>query len=169
MIPQVKKILYTTDLSKNSVYAFYHAVDMAKKYDAKICMLHVIETIPASAYGTRTDKLYQDQREAAEAVIRNRIRNFCDRVDQKKNLACMERIAKILVENGDPAQEILKAAEQEGCNLMVLGRHGKGFLEQTFLFPKYDIRNIKISGITVMLPSDCLCIQLRRQHTQTKA
>ena len=43
------------------------------------------------------------------------------------------------------------------------------FLEQTFLFPKYDIRNIKISGITVMLPSDCLCIQLRRQHTQTKA
>ena len=106
MIPQVKKILYTTDLSKNSVYAFYHAVDLAKKYDAKICMLHVIETIPASAYGTRTDKLYQDQREAAETVIRNRIRNFCDRVDQKKNLACMERIAKILVENGDPAQEI---------------------------------------------------------------
>ena len=43
------------------------------------------------------------------------------------------------------------------------------FLEQTFLFPEYDIRNIKISGITVMLPSDCLCIQLRRQHTQTKA
>ena len=43
------------------------------------------------------------------------------------------------------------------------------FLEQTFLFPEYNIRNIKISGITVMLPSDCLCIQLRRQHTQTKA
>ncbi|MDD4996930.1 MAG: universal stress protein [Syntrophales bacterium] len=156
MIPQVKKILYTTDLSKNSVYAFYHAVDMAKKYDAKICMLHVIETIPASAYGTRTDKLYQDQREAAEAVIRNRIRNFCDRVDQKKNLACMERIARILVENGDPAQEILKAAEQEGCNLMVLGRHGKGFLEQTFLgsVSRSVMDRAKMPVLVIPVPSE---------------
>ena len=31
MIPQIKKILYATDLSKNSAYAFYYAVDMAKK------------------------------------------------------------------------------------------------------------------------------------------
>jgi nucleotide-binding universal stress UspA family protein len=27
----------------------------------------------------------------------------------------------------------LKASDEEGCGLMVLGTHGKGFLKQTFL------------------------------------
>ena len=36
MIPEIKKILYATDLSKNSSYAFLYATDMARKYDAKI-------------------------------------------------------------------------------------------------------------------------------------
>lgn len=43
MIPQVKKILYATDLSKNSSYAFLFATDMARGHDAKIFILHVIE------------------------------------------------------------------------------------------------------------------------------
>jgi len=30
MIPEIKKILYATDLSKNSSYAFLYAADMAK-------------------------------------------------------------------------------------------------------------------------------------------
>ena len=30
MIPQIKRILYATDLTKNSAYAFFYAVDMAK-------------------------------------------------------------------------------------------------------------------------------------------
>ena len=31
MIPQIKKILYASDLSKNAAYAFFYAVDMARK------------------------------------------------------------------------------------------------------------------------------------------
>jgi nucleotide-binding universal stress UspA family protein len=30
-------------------------------------------------------------------------------------------------------QEILKAVDEEGCDVIVLGTHGKGFLEKTFL------------------------------------
>ena len=45
MIPQIKKILYATDLSKNSHYAFFYAVDMAKRYNATIVILHSIEPI----------------------------------------------------------------------------------------------------------------------------
>jgi nucleotide-binding universal stress UspA family protein len=47
MIPQIKKILYATDLSKNSSYAFLFATDMAKRYDAKIVILHVVQSFPA--------------------------------------------------------------------------------------------------------------------------
>ena len=43
MIPQIKKILYATDLSKNSEYAFYYSVDLAKKYGREIIILHAVE------------------------------------------------------------------------------------------------------------------------------
>jgi nucleotide-binding universal stress UspA family protein len=45
MIPKIKKILYATDLSKNSAYAFRYAVNSAKKHGAEIIILHVIEEI----------------------------------------------------------------------------------------------------------------------------
>ena len=43
MIPQIKKILYATDLTKNSTYAFYYAIDLARKHDARIIILHCVE------------------------------------------------------------------------------------------------------------------------------
>ena len=133
MIPKIKKILYATDLSKNSAYAFYYAVDMAKKHDAEIIILHTIEPIPASAFGTRTDKAEHSQHEVSMEVIRNRIRKFCEKVEEKNSLACVSLVTKILVQVGYPVEEILKAADEEGCDLIVLGNHGKGFLRQTFL------------------------------------
>jgi nucleotide-binding universal stress UspA family protein len=30
-------------------------------------------------------------------------------------------------------EEILKAADEEQCSMIILGTHGKGFLKQTFL------------------------------------
>jgi nucleotide-binding universal stress UspA family protein len=46
MVPQIKKILYATDLSKNSAYAFFYAVDMAKKHNARIVISHTVEPVP---------------------------------------------------------------------------------------------------------------------------
>jgi nucleotide-binding universal stress UspA family protein len=133
MIPPIKKIIYATDLSKNSVHAFYYAVDTAKKHDAEILMLNVIEPIPAGVYGSGTDKLQHTQMEASREVMRNRLRKFCDKVEEKNHVACVNLVAKIIVEVGDPAGEIIKVADREGGDLIVLGNHGKGFLAQTFL------------------------------------
>ena len=46
MIPEIKKILYATDLSKNSSYAFLYAGDMAKRHNARIVILHSVEPVP---------------------------------------------------------------------------------------------------------------------------
>jgi nucleotide-binding universal stress UspA family protein len=156
MIPPIKKILYATDLGKNSIYAFYYAVDMAKKYGAEICILHVIEPIPESTYGSGTEKLYRDQHEASVAVIQNRIRKFCSHVEEEKNLACVALVAKILVTVGNPAREILKAAEQEGCQVIVLGDHAKGFLSQAFLgsVSRSVMDDAKKPVFLIPLPSD---------------
>jgi nucleotide-binding universal stress UspA family protein len=34
---------------------------------------------------------------------------------------------------GHPVDEILKIADEEGCDMIVLGTHGKGFLAHAFL------------------------------------
>ncbi len=133
MIPQIKKILYATDLSKNSEYAFYYAVDMAKRHDAEIVFLHAIERISERAFGTLTEKVLHDQQKASVEVIRKRLQRFCEIVEEKNSLACVKLVAKFVVEVGFPAEEILKAADEEGCDLIVLGSHGKGFLQHAFL------------------------------------
>jgi nucleotide-binding universal stress UspA family protein len=133
MIQQIKRILYATDLSKNSAYAFYYAVDMAKKHDADIVILHTMEPISARAFGTLTGKVQRDQEEVSIEVIRNRLRKFCKKVEEKSSLACVALVTKILVQVGYPPEEILKAADEEECDVIVLGSHGKGFLRQTFL------------------------------------
>src|SRR4030042_558009 len=106
MIPKIKKILYATDLSKNSEYAFYYAVDMAKKHDAEIVILHAIEPISSRAFGTLTDKVHHDQQESSIEVIRNRLRKFCARVEEKNSLACVNLVTKLVVEVGYPVEEI---------------------------------------------------------------
>ena len=45
MIPQIKRILYTTDLSPNSGYLLRYAVESAKKHGAELIVLHVIEEL----------------------------------------------------------------------------------------------------------------------------
>ena len=45
MIPEIKKILYSTDLSENARYAFSYAASLANRYDAGITILHVLEDI----------------------------------------------------------------------------------------------------------------------------
>ncbi len=135
MIPQIKKILYATDLSKNSSYAFLYAADMAKRHDAKIVILHAIEPIPtyAEAYTGITDKIKQKQEEESIEFIKNHLQEFCKKAEAQIGLSCIELVSKILVSRGHPPEEILNAAEKEGCDVIVLGSHGKGFLAHTFL------------------------------------
>ena len=140
MIPQIKKILYATDLSKNSVYAYRYAMDMAEKYNAGIVTLHVIEPIPpqvkhyVSIYVDEAkweEKIKTEQKMAIEQ-IKKRLQEFCKRESQD-DPRCLLLVTKILVQPGHPVEEILKAAEEEACDVIILGTHGKGFLKETFL------------------------------------
>ena len=140
MIPHIKKILYATDLSKNSVYAFRYATKIAEKYGAGIVILHVVEPIPSIA--KHDMKIYVDEskweekmryeQEVAIERIKKRLQEFC-RQETQNAPQCFAQISSILVRPGYPVEEILKAADEEDCDMILLGTHGKGFLKQTFL------------------------------------
>jgi nucleotide-binding universal stress UspA family protein len=140
MIPQIKKILYATDLSKNSAYAFRYAINLAEKFNTEIAILHVIEPIPPIA--KHYMKIYVDEAKWEEKIkyeqelaieeIKKRIQEFCKKETQDIP-QCLALVSTILVRPGHPVEEILKAADEEHCSMIVLGTHGKGFLKQTFL------------------------------------
>ncbi len=137
MLPHVKKILYATDLSENSAYAFYFAVDIAQKHDAEIIILHAVEPIsPAVMPYIEREKVGQIEKESvADAVgeIKSRLQNFCRYVESQIGPPCVDLVSKTLVPLGHASEEILNNAEKESCDLIILGTHGKGFLVHTFL------------------------------------
>jgi nucleotide-binding universal stress UspA family protein len=140
MIPQIKKILYTTDLSKNSAYAFRYAVDMAQRRDANIVILHVIEPIPpavkhyVSIYvdEAKWEEKIKAEQETAIDRIKKRLHDFCKRETQNAP-QCLNLVSEILVRPGHAIEEILRLAEEKACDVIILGTHGKGFLKETFL------------------------------------
>jgi nucleotide-binding universal stress UspA family protein len=140
MTPQIKKILYATDLSKNSAYAFFYAVDMAKRHNARIIILHTIEPIYQYIYAEGAigiegalKKAKKQEQEMSIEEIKKRLQEFCKKTETQIGSPCVELVSNILVPLGHPVEEILKVADEEGCDAIVLGTHGKGFLRQTFL------------------------------------
>ena len=135
MIPQIKKILYATDLSKNSSYAFLFATDMARRHDAKIVILHVLESYPPyiNTYSGITDDFKQKQQEETIEDIKKHLHEFCKKAEAQIGPPCVALVSKILVPRGHPPEEILNVADEEGCDVIVLGTHGKGFLAHAFL------------------------------------
>jgi len=135
MIPQIKKILFPTDLSKNSAYAFYYAVYMARRDEAKIVILHAVEPLPPMLI-TFDDFVYQVAKDRWEEAVKNfkeRIQDISVKVDARMGISSVDLVSNILIRLGHPVEEILKVADEEGCDVIVLGTHGKGFLKQTFL------------------------------------
>lgn len=132
MIRKIKKILYTTDLSPNSAYAFRYAINSAKKHDATIIILHVVEE-RAPFFEEERQKMISEKK-ITEAMdrIRNQLKIFCDR-ELKDDPKCADRVVSIEVCQGYPPEEILKKADELNCDVIVMGTHGKGVIRHSFL------------------------------------
>jgi nucleotide-binding universal stress UspA family protein len=131
MILKIERVLYATDLSENSFYAFRYAVRVARQFAAKIIVLHVLEPVPGT-FGEEVRRLAEDQKRGnASEDVRNRLQHFCEVV--AKDTTCLDLVSNVLIRSGYPVEEILNTADEENCQMLILGTHGKGFLKHTFL------------------------------------
>jgi nucleotide-binding universal stress UspA family protein len=144
MIPKIKNILYATDLTKNSSYAFRYAIHSAQKYDGQIYIMHVLEKLTPSEEANmavfvysylphlQLEKIRQEKRDELNSQINKRLSEFAQR-ELQDDPDTLKRVASIMVVDGDPADEILKKADELNCDVIVMGTHGKGLLSHTFL------------------------------------
>ena len=140
LIPDIKKILYSTDLSQNARYAFGYAASLANLYGAGITILHVQEdTSPYSDSlvmnilgEDKWKELRETNSQKVAETIKERLKHFCE--DVSANLpACQFITDDIVVKIGNPVEEILRLANKQDFDLVVMGAHGYGILEEAML------------------------------------
>lgn len=177
MIPKIKNILYATDLSKNSAYAFPYAVNSAEHHKAKIHILHVLESEQANrspfwvdlfpdaglslGYGlellpqAELDAAYAKKKGAIKKEIKKRLDDFCKR-ELKNKAASLKIVSSIQVVEGDPAGEILEKAGRLKVDMVVMGSHGKGLLTHAFLGSVTEkvLNRIKIPVFIIPIPTE---------------
>ena len=140
MLPKIKRILYATDLSPNSKYAFSYAINSAMQHDARIIILHVLEPVSAAVQAQmetyleegRLKQIFDEKINYTIEVIEKRLKKFCkEELADDPNAA--DRVQSIEVCEGFPPDEILEKASKLDCDAIVMGTHGKGMIANTFL------------------------------------
>ena len=169
MLPIIKNILYATDLSKNSTFAFRYAVRLAGTLNAKITVLYVLPMIDSAMEvpiitqmgEERYYKLREEKSKETIEKIRERLEKLGE-VGQRDKRIQRDRVSSILVHEGDAVDEILKTADKLDSDLIVLGAHGKGILSHTFLgtVPDKVLRRSRIPVLVVPIPKDATDIDL---------
>ena len=123
---QINKIIAPTDLSKLSCPAVRQALELAMERGAEVIVYHVI--------GSDGDWFDDDEElNPASALVpqhKERLHEFV-----KENFA--ELIGKVaireVVEAGVPYNKIVKKAEEENADLIVMSTHGRTGIEQFML------------------------------------
>lgn len=140
MIPDIKKILYATDLSENARYAFGYAASIANRYGAGLTILHVMEDLSPDARSRVTDILGEERWEDLKKknehqvlnTIKNRLEKFCE--DATKEFPeCPFIIENIIVKIGHPVEEILFQVKKKEFDMVVMGSHGYGMLADVMM------------------------------------
>jgi nucleotide-binding universal stress UspA family protein len=119
---KIQKILAPTDLSKLSRAAVRYALDMALAQDAEVIIYHII-----SEDGDWFDK--DDALNPAKALVPKLTLRLAEFVREN----CAEFIGKVKIrevtEVGVPYKEIVRKAEDEKTDIIVMSTHGRTGME----------------------------------------
>jgi len=124
------KIMVATDLSDKSLEALRYAVDIAKKYDAEITLLHVVEEflnkeeMRMLRVSVNNVKEVQKQRAVAAKEILE---------DELERVGAKGINHKLLLREGKPYKEITDTAEELGMDLLVITTAGRTNIEELLL------------------------------------
>ena len=137
MLSEIKKILYTTNMGKNTRPVLRFAVSLAKAQNAKLYILHVVEPLTVAGSFMIEAYLSKEMAEQAEDMarkmraemsqqvldkIKGRIERFCSE-ELGATLGELDFMGDIKVVNGSPAETIVREAETGGMDLIVVGSH----------------------------------------------
>jgi nucleotide-binding universal stress UspA family protein len=115
-------ILVPLDGSKYSEKALLHACDMAKNYQSRLILLYVVEKLVSINPLDRKAYLEMLRKVGNNVLLKG------------KKIATEQGMdSKIVIKEGNIANEIVKLAKKEQCNLIIVGNKGLGATARFFL------------------------------------
>jgi len=122
-----KTILLPTDFSDESLHALSYAVDLAKLFNAKLYILHVLYDIEKASNlhvpHPSITELYED----LKAHAKKNLESFG--IDIREDLKDTETV----VLRGIPYEEIIKFAQEKNIDLIIIGTLPKSGIERFFV------------------------------------
>ena len=140
MVQKIRKILYASDLSENSMPALNWAMSLAHQHDAQLFFLHVLEEVsPHAASAIRSfmgeeqwEALILKQQSDANEEIMDRINRFCERAKPELN-DCPFVVKETIIQQGEPSQVIVEKSETDDYDIIVMGTHGGGLFKDAMI------------------------------------
>ncbi len=121
--PTIRRVLLATDLSPTSALATDWAFDLARRNDAALLIVSVIDprelALPGGGFSGRVDQV-RERREAAAQVLVERGRGVGVPVT-------------FLVWTGEPGESIVTAAESEEVDVVLVGAHTRGAISRLLM------------------------------------
>lgn len=122
-MPAFDKILFATDFSESSEHAFQYALSLAKQFQSRLTILHVINE-PVDLRGFYVPHVsFENLEKEIEEGAQKMMAKFCE-----THAADYERFETVIV-TGIPYEEILKRAESDGSSCIVLGTQGRSGID----------------------------------------
>ncbi len=114
-----KRILLAVDFSSDSEFIGVRASELARKYDAKLILIHVVVDLKAHWYERiLLSSLSDDVEEQLIESAKKQLREMADKLGVPET--------ECLVEVGSPRAGVLKAVREHDVDLIVVGSHGAG-------------------------------------------
>lgn len=139
-----RKVLFATDFSENSDAARELATTLARDTGATLVIAHVVEPPPHSAdfgFGGQGAELVDSAQSNAdlEKVL-----------PTDPRVSCTHRLL-----HGSPVQEIVKCAEEENVDIVVIGSHGRRGLFRMLMGSVAEgvVRKASCPVLTIKMPS----------------
>ena len=111
-----ESILVPTDGSKGAKRGVEHAIDLSEKYDSN---LHILFVVDEGVYGETpamsSEELFLEQIETNGNELLEQVVSNADKRDLETTAKCLR---------GVPHQEIVKYANGNDIDLIVMGKHG---------------------------------------------
>ncbi|MFH1985174.1 MAG: universal stress protein [Pseudomonadota bacterium] len=181
-VPSIQKILYATDLSQTARHAVRYACSIGNSFGASVTVLHVIpdvlESLSREAGIDLADhmgkKAWADFNangiEKARQAIYERIRETSRSVTRELP-ACPLAEENIIVKVGNPVKQIVSTAQEGGFELIIMGTHGHGKMEERIIGSTANdvIRLSYVPVMVIRLPEEATAAGCHRQGHISKS
>lgn len=142
-------ILIATDFSENSEHAFEYALALAKQFQAKLIVMHVINE-PVDLRGFYVPHISFEQLEKEiEDGAEKMMETFC-----QTRMADFSNYSTAIV-TGIPYEEIIRKAQDTSSSLIVLGTHGRTGLDHIIFGSTAErvVRSASCPVLTIRMPA----------------